>query len=117
MLMMDSNSLAKYCAQALDGKKLSDITIFDVRQTLQISDFFVLASGLNPRQIKAACNHLEKELSRAKVKRLGVEGYVEGKWVLLDFGVVVVHLFLEEHRRYYDLELLWGDSPQVDWAS
>lgn len=113
---LDSLALAKSCARILDSKKLSDITVFDVRRTLQISDYFVLASGLNPRQLKAACNLMAKELTSYKVKRYGIEGYVEGKWILLDFETVVVHLFLEENRRYYDLELLWGDSPLVKWA-
>ena len=115
-LAMDSLALAKSCARILDSKKLLDITVFDVRRTLQISDYFVLASGLNPRQLKAACNLMAKELTSCRVKRYGIEGYVEGNWILLDFETVVVHLFLEENRRYYDLELLWGDSPLVKWA-
>lgn len=106
--------IARLCAETLDSKKLSDIAVFDVGETLQIADYFVLASGGNFRQIKAACHELEMELRRCDIRPLGIEGYTEGKWVLLDFDVVVVHVFHEEQRRYYDLELLWGDSPKLN---
>lgn len=110
-----SLALARLCADLLDSNKLADIALFDVSQTLQITDFFVLASGTNSRQIKTAGDFVDKELRGRGVRRLGIEGHREGRWVLLDYDVVVVHLFLEESRRYYDLELLWGDSPRVEW--
>ena len=109
--------IARLCAEALDSKKLADVAIFDVSKVLQIADYFVLASGVNSRQIKATCHELEMELRRRDIRPLGIEGYTEGKWVLLDFDVVVVHVFHEEQRRYYDLELLWGDSPKVNFGS
>jgi ribosome-associated protein len=107
--------LARFAAQALDEKKLQDIAIFDVRATLQIVDYFVIATGLSPRQIKAAADFLDKELGQRGVRRLGIEGYATGNWLLLDYDFVVVHVFLAEQRRFYDLELLWGDSPAVAW--
>ncbi|MBI4585465.1 MAG: ribosome silencing factor [Planctomycetes bacterium] len=111
-----SVALARKCADLLDAKRMTDIVIFDVRDQLQITDFFVLASGTNSRQLKSACDHLDKEIAAGGVRRVGLEGYREGKWVLVDFVEVVVHLFLEENRRYYDLELLWGDCPRLVWS-
>jgi ribosome-associated protein len=112
----ESLALARYCAQLLDFKKLRDVAIYDVRDSLQITDFFVLASGLNSRQLKGASDFIEERLKASKLRRTGLEGYREGGWILLDFDVVVVHLFLEAQRRLYDLELLWGDSPRIDWS-
>ncbi len=114
---MQAVDLARRCAEILDSKRLSDVSIFDVSRTLQISDFFVIASGTSTRQIQSACDAIEQELKKRGVTRFGIEGYSEGKWVLLDYDIVVIHLFLEEQRRYYDLELLWGDSPRVSWSS
>jgi ribosome-associated protein len=107
--------LARRCAEILDSKKLADISIFHVTEAIQITDYFVLASGLHPRQIRAAADGLVDELEKEGTARRGVEGYAEGKWLLLDFSDVVVHLFMAEQRQYYDLELLWGDSPRVEW--
>jgi ribosome-associated protein len=111
----DPLALARLCAQLLDLRKLADVVVVDVRQSLQISDYFVIATGLNSRQLKGACDFLEKAFRDRGVRALGVEGYQEGAWVLLDLDVVVVHLFLEGQRRNYDLELLWGDNPKVPW--
>ncbi len=111
-----SPSLAKFCAQLLDSKKLEEIVIFDVRDSLQITDYFVIASGLNPRHLKSSCDLLDRRIREQGVRRHGMEGYREGTWILVDYDTVVVHLFLEGQRRLYDLELLWGDSPRLEWT-
>jgi len=100
----------------LDEKKLQDITIFEVGDSLQITDYFVIATGLNARHIRTASDHLVRELRQNGVQRAGREGYGDGGWVLVDFDDVVVHLFRAEERRQYDLELLWGDCPRVEWS-
>ena len=112
----DSLILARRCATLLDEKKMRDIVIFDVAEAIQITDCFVVASGLNSRHLRSVSDELVKELRGRGVTRSGLEGHRDGKWVLLDFYDVVVHLFLEEQRRHYDLELLWGDCPGVDWT-
>ncbi|HLU50139.1 MAG TPA: ribosome silencing factor [Planctomycetota bacterium] len=106
--------LARRAAQLLDERKLTDIAVYDVAKSLQITDYFVIASGLNPRHLRSASDHLVKSLRDAGLLRSGLEGYREGKWILIDFDEVVVHLFLEAERRHYDLELLWGDCPRVE---
>jgi ribosome-associated protein len=108
--------IAKLCARVLDESKMEDIQIFHVEGALQITDYFVLASGRNPRHLKAASDEILRKLREVGARRRGLEGYREGKWVLLDFSDVVVHLFLAENRGYYSLEELWGDCPRLDWA-
>lgn len=95
---------------------MQDIAILDVRDSLQITDYFVLGSGRNSRQLKSVCDLVDKKLTDAGLVRHGMEGYHEGIWVLLDFDVVVLHFFLEGQRRLYDLDLHWGDSPRVNWS-
>src|SRR5688572_14233893 len=109
--------IAKLCARVLDESKMEDIQVFHVEGALQITDYFVLASGRNSRHLKAASDEILRKLREVGARRRGLEGYREGKWVLLDFGDVVVHLFLGENRDYYSLEDLWGDCPRLDWRS
>ena len=118
----DPLSVVRRCAQILDENKLSDIEIFEVGDTIQITDYFVIATGLTSRHLLTAAVDLNKELRVSgivdeKNSNFHKEGHHgrDGRWVLLDLDRVVVHLFLEESRKYYDLELLWGDCPRVDW--
>lgn len=115
-LPRDSLGFAKRCAQLLDEKKLSDISVFEVTDSIQITDYFVLGSGMNSRHLRAGADHLLKVFREQGIRHRGLEGYREGGWVLIDFDDVIVHLFLREARRHYDLELLWGDSPRVEWV-
>lgn len=89
--------------------------MFDVGSSLGITDYFIVATGRNGRHLKAASDKLLKELRERGVKRFGVEGYSDCKWVLIDLVDAVVHLFDKESRKFYDLELLWGDCAHVDW--
>ena len=112
-----SRALAQRCAELLDEKKLQDVTIFQVGDVIQITEYFVIASGLSSRHIRNVSGYLSKTLREEGVLRTGLEGYHEGKWILLDYDEVVIHLFLVDNRRFYDLELLWGDCPRVEWSS
>jgi ribosome-associated protein len=75
----------------------------------------VICTGINERQLHTIADEIEKELKKLSIKKYGIEGYREAKWILIDYGDVIVHLFDKEMRSYYDLELLWGDAPQVKW--
>ena len=92
-----------------------DIVLLDLRELTPVFDFFVLATGSSGRQLRAISedidNVLEKQLGD---KRMGVEGFQDSKWILLDYGSVVVHLFDAEMRKFYDLENLWGAAKRVD---
>lgn len=113
----DSRLLAAHCARLLDENKLEDITVFEVGACLGITDYFIVATGRNARHLRAAADKLLKDLREKGVKRFGVEGYQEGKWVLIDLVDAVVHLFDPESRKFYDLELLWGDCARLDWRA
>lgn len=106
----DPLTLARSCAAILDEKKISDLTILDVGNSLAITNYFVIGTGMNLRHLQSVVDHLERTLKDSGVGRRGLEGYREGKWILMDLGDVVIHLFLAAERSFYDLELLWGDS-------
>jgi len=103
-------------AQAAASKKGDDIVILDVGHVLVITDSFVITSAPSDRLVRTIAEEIEK-----RVKEEGgpgprrIEGLREGEWVLLDYGDFVVHVFLDETRRFYDLERLWSDAPRVPW--
>ena len=97
----------------LDEKRAEDIVRLDVRDVTDVADEFVIATILNPRQGGAIVEACEKEAKRLRVPRLGVEGGEAASWILLDYGSLVVHLFLPEQRAYYALEHLWADAKRV----
>lgn len=99
-------------AAALD-KQATDVAILDVHSLIVITDFFVLASGGSSRQVVTVVDAVEEALRRRGRKPLRREGETEGSWVLLDYGDLVIHVFAEEERGFYDLERLWGDAPRV----
>jgi ribosome-associated protein len=104
-------------ARAASAKKAENTVVLDVGGVLSITDAFVITSGNNRRQVLTIAEEVE-----AQVKAVGgpspirVEGLTDAQWVLLDYGDFVVHVFLDEVRRYYDLERLWADAPTVEWA-
>lgn len=112
----DPREVAIHCAEIACEKRARDIIVFDVLETIRLAHYFVIASGTGPRQLRTIADLVDRKLRRAGVTRLGIEGYDAGRWILLDFCDVVVHLLLEEARDYYDLELLWGDCPRVAWT-
>jgi ribosome-associated protein len=106
-------------AAAAAGDKLgNDIVVLEVGDIISITDYFVIASGNNTRQVKTIVETIERELREQDDARpRAEEGRQEGSWVLLDYGDIVVHVFLEETREYYGLDRLWADAPRVDWVS
>lgn len=110
---MDAFELALLAARAAEDRKAGDVTVMDMRDVTVVTDYFVLASGRNPIQVRALADHIDEQASRRGARPLHREGYERGHWVLLDYGDVVVHLLCEEERRFYALERLWGDAPVV----
>lgn len=111
----ESREVAVAAARAAAKKQASDIVILDVHELIVITDHFVIASGSSDRQVKTIVEEVEKALRARAVRPVRTEGEVEARWVLLDYVDVVVHVFAEEEREYYDLERLWRDAPRVDW--
>ncbi len=108
---------AKKAARAAVDKKADDPVVLDVGHVLAITDYFVIVSGANSRQVRTIAEAVEETLARdGGPKPLRVEGLDELTWVLMDYGDLVVHVFLDETRRYYELERLWSDVPRIAWA-
>ena len=112
----ESKEVAVAAARAAASKQGADIAILDVHELIVITDFFVIASGSSDRQVKTIVDEVEKAVRERGVRPVRREGETENRWVLLDYVDVVVHVFAEEEREYYDLERLWRDAPRVTWA-
>lgn len=112
-----TRQLAVAAAKACDGFKASGIVILDVRKLTSISDYFIVCSVGNERQARAISDDLRVAMKELGERELGVEGIHDGKWILQDFGAVVVHVFHESQREFYDIEGLWADAPQVKWKA
>ncbi|MFL5766556.1 MAG: ribosome silencing factor [Actinomycetota bacterium] len=111
----ESRLVAVGAARAAAEKQGADITVLDVRSLIVITDFFVIVSGSTSPQVKTIVDAVEEALRGLGVKPLRREGETEGRWVLLDYVDVVVHVFGAEERRYYDLERLWKDADRLSW--
>ncbi len=108
-----SLDLAQLAATAADSKQAADLVALDVSGPLPLTDVFLLASGRNERNVVAIAEEISDRLGEAGSKVIRREGFSEGRWILLDFGDLVVHVFHEEDRMYYSLERLWKDCPVV----
>ncbi len=103
-------------ARAASAKLASRSVVLDVGKLIGLTDAFVITSGANPRQVRTISEEVERQLKQAGAgSPISVEGRDDARWVLLDYGDFVVHVFLEEARDFYDLEHLWGDAPSWAW--
>ena len=108
-----TGDVAKAVRAALD-KKAHDVVVLDLRNTPAFTDFFVLCSGQNQRQVKAIADAIEEALRAARVRPAHVEGYDRAEWVLMDFFTFIVHVFTPQTRAFYSLERLWGDAERIE---
>src|SRR5690242_9431732 len=109
-------ALAHIAAQAAADKLATDIVLIDVSDRLAITDVFVVATGSNERQVEAIVDEVEEKLRIAGVKPIRREGHRDGRWVLLDYGEIVVHVQHAEERTFYALERLWKDCPFIPFV-
>ncbi len=100
--------------EAVQGMKASDIIVLDVRGLASFADYFILCSGKSHRQVTAVAEFVERDLKAKGIRIQGMEGLKEGHWVLMDYGDVVIHVFYEPVRTFYDLEGLWSDAPRIN---
>jgi ribosome-associated protein len=103
------------CAQVAADNKARDILVLDMRGITPLYDFFVLATGISRRQLHTLAEEIDAMMRADGDTRLGIEGYEASKWVVQDYGDIVVHLFDPETRAFYGLEDLWADASRVDW--
>jgi len=112
--MLTPNEVAEYVVSALDSKKARNIKLLRTSEITILADYFVICTAGSTTQLKTLSDEVEKALKAHGETPLRREGHRSGGWVLIDFGCVVVHLFLQEERDFYTLERLWGDAEDVD---
>ena len=109
----DTVGRVRAAVAAAEDRKAVDLKVLHLQQVSDFTDYFLICSGTNERQVQAIADAVEERLRANKVRPLHIEGFNRAQWVLLDYGDLVVHVFLEEPRRFYALERLWGDAPDV----
>lgn len=112
--MADSKDMLKVIIDALQDKKAEDIRVIDISNVSVIADYFVIASGSNSNQIQAMVDNVEEEMFKAGYDDPKVEGYNTASWILLDYNDVIVHVFSEDDRAFYNIERIWRDGKEVD---
>ena len=110
---IESESLARRCAQLAADKKAEDIVAIDLRGISSFTDFFLICSGTSEPHLKAIAGEIQDQLKKEGVKPTAVDGYPLSQWVIADYSDVVVHIFHHEKRTFYSLEELWGDAPRL----
>ena len=115
--MLSPKEVAAIAAKALDNKKAMDIKILKTAEQTVLADYFVICNGSSSTHIKALVDEVDKELSEAGEPPIRREGLRSDIWVLMDFGCVIVHVFTDEARKFYNLERLWSDSEEVALSS
>jgi ribosome-associated protein len=113
---IESRDKARLIVEAAGELLAEEIVALDVRQAVSFADIFVVATGRSDRQVRAIGAGIAEALAKLGEKPLGIEGEEEGRWLLMDFGDVIVHVFQPEVRRHYDLERLWSEAAVLDLA-
>lgn len=111
---MESKELAKLAIEALEDKKAEDIKVIDISNVSVIADYFILASGNNRNQVQALADSVDEACGRAGHPVKQTEGYDSANWILMDFSDVIVHIFSQEDRLFYDLERIWRDGKFIE---
>ncbi|MFI3214285.1 MAG: ribosome silencing factor [Eubacteriales bacterium] len=109
-----SEKMVSLALQGLEDKKAEDITIIDISQVSSMADYFVIASGNNKSQIQTMTDSVSDKLGRAGYYTKFKEGYDNANWILLDYQDIIVHIFDQENRNFYNLERIWSDGKKVD---
>ncbi len=108
-----STEMANKAVELLKGKKARDIKLLDIHELSTISDYFIIATGNSTTQVQAMCDELEDKMKSAGYEMHHKEGFRNGRWILLDFGNIIIHLFHDEERQFYNLERLWVDAKTI----
>ncbi|MCI8416130.1 MAG: ribosome silencing factor [Lachnospiraceae bacterium] len=116
MTEKQSKELARLAYAALDDKKARDIRIIDISKVSILADYFLIASGSNRNQVQAMADNVEEEMNKAGHTARQVEGYQTANWILMDYGDIIIHIFDEENRLFYDLERIWRDGSALELA-
>lgn len=113
---MTSNTLdpsLTHFVKAAMARKATDLVILDLRNLTSFADVFIICSGMSNRQVSAIAEHIKEDLKKIGIKPLGVEGLADGQWVLMDYGNIVIHVFLKPVREFYDIEGFWSGAAHI----
>jgi ribosome-associated protein len=110
---VDTLTRVRHAVAAAEDRKAVELRVLHLEKVSDFTDYFLICSGTSERQVQAIADAVQEKMREERVRPLHVEGFNRGQWVLLDYGDFVVHIFQEEPRRFYSLERLWGDAPDV----
>jgi ribosome-associated protein len=110
----DAKEKSIFCAQAALEKKAFNVTILELKKVSSLTDYFLICSGRSDRQVQAIAQFIEERMGEKGVRPLGEEGMQQGRWILMDYDDVVIHIFYDQVRLYYDLEGLWIEAPRIN---
>lgn len=113
-MTLSPKQIALLAADAVKDKKAKDVVILNIEEISVVCNYFIICTGLSSTQVKAIAENTEQKLKEHGITKLRMEGFRDAHWVLIDFGTVVVHIFQESDREFYNLERLWGDARVVD---
>ncbi|MCK9274717.1 MAG: ribosome silencing factor [Syntrophales bacterium] len=102
------------CINAALERKATNLTVLRVNELTTVADYFIFMSGSSDRQVQATAQFIRETLKKSNIVPLGIEGEHTGKWILMDYGDIVVHIFYEPVREFYDIENLWSDAPRME---
>lgn len=111
---MEAKEVLNVAVKAADDKKAEDIIVLNMKGISLVADYFIICHGNSDKQVQAIAREMKEQVEKLGVNVRRMEGYDEAKWVLVDLGEVVAHVFHKDERGYYNLERLWGDAPLVD---
>ena len=111
---MDSKQIAKIAFDALEDKEGVNINIIDISNISILADYFIIAGGTNENQVKALADNVEEELAKVDVTPKQIEGYNNANWILMDYQDVIIHIFNEQDRLFFDLERIWSDGNEIN---
>jgi ribosome-associated protein len=111
---LSAEEKAAFASRVAADRKALEVVVLDMRQASSITDYFLICSGGSERQVQAIADAIDEQLARSGSTSLGIEGYREGRWILMDYGDVIMHVFAQGTREFYDLERLWANAPKVE---
>ncbi|MFH0811524.1 MAG: ribosome silencing factor [Pseudomonadota bacterium] len=113
-VLKDPKEKFRFCVRAALDKKAENVVLIDVSKLSSFADYFLICHGQSSRQVMGIAKHIEEKMGEAGFRPLGIEGYREGKWILIDYDDIVVHIFQKPVREFYDLERLWIEAPHIE---
>jgi ribosome-associated protein len=115
---ISSEKLAYDIAEAVDDKKGADIVLLNVSEISYLADYFVVATGFSTTQVKAICDSIEQQIAaKYQITPLRIQGKTDGRWIVVDYGEIIVHIFMQEEREYYNLEAFWGHAERTEFSA